>query len=265
VNPAVADQFQRLGIEHEHRVAGMVGDHIGEILDRGNDHGYSYLVYPLYQPGSLEKFCQRADGRLTLEWCARIIDEVLSGLITASAHNLVHLDIKPGNIVLDGARARIIDWGLSRKWDATSTWVLRGTPFFACPEQLTSLQQGRERWDTPTADLYGVGATFYRLITGEPPFQHEVEEDGGHYPLEVYVRLLLQGFSPQPVHELVPGVPPELGLLIQRWMSLEPAHRVPPAVPRTHAAHAAREELSALRPYLPNMIVGRVTGRRRPR
>ena len=262
MNQAMTDQLRRLGLEHEHRVAGMVGDHIGQILDRGNDHGYSYLVSPLYQPGSLEKYCQRADGRLMLAWCARIIDEVLSGLITASAHNLVHLDIKPGNIVLDGEHARIIDWGLSRKWDATSAWVLRGTPFYACPEQLTRPQEG---WDTPTADLYGVGATFYRLITGKAPFRYEVEEDGGDNPLEVYLRLLFQGFSPQPVHELVTGVPPELGTLIERWMSFDPDLRVPPGVPRTRAAHVAREELRALRPTLPDLIVGRVTGHRRPR
>lgn len=262
MNQAMADQLPRLGIEHEHRVAGMVGDHIGQILDRGNDHGYSYLVYPLYQPGSLEKYCRRADGSLTLAWCAQVIDEVLSGLITASAHNLVHLDIKPGNIVLDGEHARIIDWGLSRKWDATSAWVLRGTPFYACPEQLTRPQEG---WDTPTADLYGVGATFFRLITGEAPLQYEVKKRGGDNPLEVYLRLLFQGFSPQPVHELVPGVPQALGTLIERWMSFDPDLRVPRGVPRTRAAYVAREELRALRPTLPDMIVGRVTGRRRPR
>ena len=258
----MADQLRRLGIEHEHRVAGMVGDHIGQILDHGNDGGYSYLVYPLYQPGSLEKYCQRQDGRLTLAWSAQVIDEVLSGLITASAHNLVHLDIKPGNIVLDGEHARIIDWGLSRKWDATSVWVLRGTPFYACPEQLTSPQTG---WNTPTADLYGVGATFYRLITGKAPFQYEVERDGGNNPLEVYLRLLFRGDSPQPVHELVTGVPQALGELIKRWMSFEPERRVPHGIPRTQAAHVAREELRALRPQLPDMIIGRVTGRRRPR
>lgn len=77
----------------------------------------------------------------------------------------MHLDIKPGNIVLDGEHARVIDWGLSRVWNASqpSTWIERGTPFFACPEQLIRPQAG---WATPAADLYGVGATFYWLLTG---------------------------------------------------------------------------------------------------
>lgn len=249
-------------LRHELRVSGVAHSNIGEILDHGDDRGFSYLVYPWYQPGSLGLYCKRRGARITLRWCAKVIDEVLSGLVAASAYNLVHLDLKPGNIVLDDDHARIIDWGLSRKWDATqpSTWVVGGTPFFSCPEQLIAPQVG---WDTPTADLYGVGATFYWLLAGEAPYQYEAQAYGDARRLETYMDLLEDQFRPQPVHELVRGVPAELSLLIDRWMSFNPADRMPPSSPKLEAARMAREQLRALQ--LPDMIVGQVTGRRRRR
>ena len=136
--------IQQLGLRHEERAAGVISEHVGEILDYGDDRGFCYLAYPLYEPGSLSKYCaQHPEGR-TLSWCAQIIYEVLSGLMAAAGENLVHLDIKPGNIVLDGDQARVIDWGLSRRFDASkpSTWVARGTPFYACPEQMSGIRAG---------------------------------------------------------------------------------------------------------------------------
>ena len=64
---------------------------------------------------------------------------------------------------------------------------------------------------------------------------------------------------------LVPGVPRELGLLINRWLSFDPADRVPQGTPVQDSIRVARTELDALRPALPNMTVGRITGRRRGR
>lgn len=260
VDRNTAEYIQQLGVRHEQR-ASMAGEHIGQILDHGDDRGFSYLVYPLYEPGSLARYAKWIGDQRTLGWCARVIYEVLSGLMTASAGNLVHLDIKPGNIVLDGDHARVIDWGLSRVWNAThpSTWIERGTPFYACPEQLIMPER---RWETPAADLYGVGATCYWLLAGEAPLQHEAL---GGYDLKEYRQLLLDGVRPQPVHELVPGVPRALGTLIDQWLSYDPGRRVPPGTPAADALRVARDQLGALQPALPDMTVGKVTARRRRR
>jgi serine/threonine protein kinase len=254
---------QQRGVRHEQRAAGVVSDHIGQLLDYGDDRGFSYLVYPLYRPGSLSVYCRWLGNQRTLRWCAQVIDGVLAGLMAASVAGLVHLDIKPGNIVLDGDRVRVIDWGLSRVWNASqpSTWIVRGTPFFACPEQLL---RPKAKWDTPRADLYGVGATFYWLLTGEAPLQHEATEESDFVG---YRNLLLKGVRAQPVHKLVPGIPRPLGMLIDRWLSFEPGKRVPTGTPMVDSLRVAREQLNALRPALPDMTVGRVTSRRhrRPR
>jgi len=260
VDKRTTQYIQQLGVRHEQRVSGVVHNHLGEIIHHGDDRGFSYLVYPLYEPGSLALYCRRLGDQRPLGWCARIIDEVLSGLMAAfAAADLVHLDIKPGNIVLDGDHARVIDWGLSRVWNASqpSTWIVRGTPFYACPEQLIELREG---WDTPRADLYSVGATFYWLLTNEAPLQYDAR---GLHDLLEYRKLLVSGVRPQPVHELVPGVPRPLSALIDRWLSFDPAGRVPPGTLMADCLRSARDELDALRPLLPEMMVGQVTGRRR--
>ncbi|HEY1823606.1 MAG TPA: DUF4407 domain-containing protein [Trebonia sp.] len=251
--------IQQLGLLHEERAAAVISEHVGQVLDHGDDSGFYYLVYPLYEPGSLSQYCRQLRGRRTLNWCAQVIHEVLSGLMAAAEAGLVHLDIKPGNIVMDGNRARVIDWGLSRKFDANrpSTWVARGTPFFACPEQMSGSKPG---WDTPRADLYGVGATFYWLLTGEAPLQHDAR--GGEDPFG-YRSLIMAGVRPQRVHELVLGVPLDLSELIDRWLSVNPADRVPEGTPVRDSIRMARGQLDVLLPGLPDMTVGRVSGRRR--
>jgi hypothetical protein len=257
---------QLKALVREQRVAGAGSEHIGEILDHGQDRGFSYLVYPRYKPGSLALRIKWDNGSRPLPWCATVIYEVLSGLMEASAMELMHLDIKPGNIVLDEERVRVIDWGLSRKWDASqpSSWFVRGTPFYACPEQLFPPQAG---WETPRADLFGVGATFYCLLTGAAPLQREARQLRAATDLYGYRQMLIDGYRPPPAHELVPQVPEPLSRLIDDWLSMDPALRVPLETPAKDVPRVARDQLAALLPTLPEVNVGSVTtvGRRRPR
>lgn len=250
----------------EQRVTGAGSEHIGEILDHGQDRGFSYLVYPRYQPGSLALQIKWDNGSRLLPWCATVIYQVLSGLMAASKMGLVHLDIKPGNIVLDGKEhVRVIDWGLSRKWDASqpSSWFVRGTPFYACPEQLFEPKPG---WETPRADLFAVGATFYCLLTGAAPLQREARRARAATDLYGYRQLLIDGLRPPPVHQLVPQVPRSLSLLIESWLNIDSSLRVPAETPPADVPRVARDQLAALLPSLPEVSVGSVTtDGRRPR
>jgi hypothetical protein len=252
-------RLREIAIRNEQRAP--VSPNIGKIEDYGEDQGLSYIVYPLYQPGSLARYCKEARPLRPLRWCAGLISQVLQGLIDASNEGLVHLDIKPSNIVLDGTRPRIIDWGLSRAWTANQpyTSVARGTPFYACPEQLIRPSRG---WDTPLADLYSVGATFYWLLTNEPPLRYEAEE---RHDLLTYRNLLASGVRAQAVHELVPEVPRALSTLIDRWLGFYPRDRVPPGTRTSQSLQTALGELQALLPLLPELNVGQITGRRRRR
>ena len=264
VDRQTTTSIQQLNLRHEQRAAGAAAaaglgsEHIGEIIAQGMDRGFYYLVYPLYRPGSLARYCDHLGPRQTLRWSAQVIFEVLSGLTAASAEGLVHLDIKPGNIVLDGPRARVIDWGLSRVWTASpqSTWRPQGSPFYACPEVVLFPSVAP---NSPLVDLYGVGATFYRLLTGEAPLERKSPRNRDY---QAYRELLEDGEPPLSVHELVTGMPRPVSTLIDRWLSFDPAKRAPAGTSPQDVTRVARDELAALLPTLPEMTVGKVTARR---
>ena len=108
-------------ISHELQAKRIRSHHVVQIVAHGETEDGKYVVSPLYTPGSLYQHCSPDQNRPNLKWCAQRMAEVLSGLMDASELWLTHLDIKPQNIVLDGDRARIIDWGLSRKRNAAET------------------------------------------------------------------------------------------------------------------------------------------------
>jgi len=255
--PADQNIFQRRLMGHERRAGNIKSRHVVEIVAYGETEDWIYVVSPLYRPGSLYQHCGPGQHRPDLVWCARVIAEVLSGLMDASKLGLTHLDIKPQNIVLDGEHARLIDWGLSRKWNAPETSrPMPGTAFYACPEQVIPPYSGL---DSPLADLYGVGATFYWLITGEPPLLRQVSDSDGQNQSAEYFRLLREGKRPKPVHDLVPAVPRELSDLISRWLNIKPADRILPGTEAKNGLRAARDELGKLLRDLPAIPVGRVT------
>ncbi len=109
------------------------------------------------------------DGPLPVNRVVEIGGRVLGALGALHAAGVVHRDVKPSNILLDAAGdARLGDLGLVRPVDAgdelTRTGALPGTPSYMSPEQI------RGEAATPSSDLYSLGVTLYRMLTGELPF-----------------------------------------------------------------------------------------------
>ena len=197
-------------VEHDNIVPIL---HIGEAPD-----GTPYIVMPFLKGESLDARLKR-EPSVPLGLILKVAREVADGLAAAHAAGLIHRDIKPGNVWLDGdlasnepakqvRRCKVLDFGLARsveKEDAqlTASGAILGTPAFMAPEQARG-----ERVD-PRADLFSLGATLYRMVTGKLPFD-------GPTPMAVMIALATE--APQPVRELAPHLPPELAALIERLM-----------------------------------------------
>ena len=129
--------------------------------------------------------------RSPLEWGLSVIEDVLRGLIDCFEQTgIVHLDIKPSNIALDGGdHVRLIDFGLARPasdggigYSSASSGF---TAFYAPPEQM--LRRPDPGWCTPACDIRAVAATLYEIVTGTPPLYATALDAGlispdGHLP-----------------------------------------------------------------------------------
>ena len=126
------------------------------------------LVLELVEGPDLERLVRR-EGRLGLDQALELAIQLSEALGHAHARGLIHRDVKPSNVLLgpDG-RARLSDFGLALALEAqlsmTPSGVALGTPNYMAPEQL----EGAHRVDA-RADVYGLGATLYRLVTGRSP------------------------------------------------------------------------------------------------
>jgi len=194
---------------------------IVQLLEVGEQAGRPYLVLEYVAGGSL------ADHLAARPQPPRASAELLAALAAAiehaHQHGVVHRDLKPSNILLSPESKvlpRITDFGLAKRLDEeglTLTDDLLGTPSYMAPE----LTRGRgPGGDHEAADLYGLGAILYELLTGRPPFRGETVAD----TLE-QVRTL----DPVPVRRLQPKVPRDLETICLKCLEKEPARRYPTA------------------------------------
>ncbi|GAA2722906.1 protein kinase domain-containing protein [Actinocorallia aurantiaca] len=128
--------------------------------------GVPTLVMEFVRGGSLGALIGR-EGRLSPERAAVIGFELLDAVGAAHAAGIVHRDLKPDNIMIDGRRVIITDFGVASLADSTAltqAGTVLGTPLYMAPEQIEGLPA------TGAADLWSVGATLYTAVEGETPF-----------------------------------------------------------------------------------------------
>jgi serine/threonine protein kinase len=135
--------------------------------------GQRYLVMELADRGSLDTRLDKQQRISELE----ILDigiKIASALDMALKHNLLHRDIKPGNILFDAdGEPKLVDFGLARSAEAEpeSAMVTEGTPYYVAPEKIK-----RER-ETFLSDMYSLGCTLYHALTGHVPFEAPTVEE----------------------------------------------------------------------------------------
>lgn len=137
------------------------------IYDAGEEHDLAYISMEYLRGKDLTPYT-RADGLLALPKVMEIIADCAEALAYAHDHNVVHRDIKPGNVMFDpdSGTLKITDFGIARITDSskTKTGMVLGTPSYMSPEQLAGRKvDGR-------SDLFSLGVMLYQLASGRLPF-----------------------------------------------------------------------------------------------
>lgn len=169
----VGEGFRRRFLR-ESRLAAAVDDpHIIPVHDAGEDDGVLYLAMR-YVPGGDARTLLAKSGRLSPERVAAIISPVASALDAAHGAGLVHRDVKPANILIDGRPGRpdhvyLADFGIAKAVSRATT-ALTGTGNFVGTLDYIAPEQIRAQELTGAADQYALACTAYELLTGQPPF-----------------------------------------------------------------------------------------------
>ena len=163
-------RFRAKFVKEAQTIAALNNPHIIHIHDIFEENGTAYYVMDYLSGGSLSDLVQR-DGVLAEATALGYIRQVADALSYIHARNINHLDIKPSNVLIDGnGNAVVIDFGLSKRYDETgsqtSTTPVGISHGFAPLEQY---QPGGVSTFSPTTDIYSLGATLYKLLSGQTP------------------------------------------------------------------------------------------------
>ncbi len=150
-------------------VAKLNHPNIVQGIDVGQSSGYFYFAMELVEGSSLRDLIEER-GELPEKEALGIIEGVVKGLGHAHKHGLIHRDIKPDNVLIDKSGvAKVCDLGLARLThedsSLTQTGMALGTPHYISPEQA----RGESDLDA-RADLYSLGATWFHVLAGRPPY-----------------------------------------------------------------------------------------------
>jgi len=196
--------------------------HIVPIHTVGEGQGLVYFVMG-YVDGESVAARIRRRGKLPVDEARRIMSEAADALSAAHALSIIHRDIKPDNILLEGSRGRVMvtDFGIAKALSSTSGATLTGagvaigTPAFMSPEQAAG-----EREIDGRSDVYSLGVVSYQMLTGELPFTAPT----------VAGILMKQITEPAPdLRRHRPDVPEDLALAVSRCLEKDPENRWPSA------------------------------------
>ena len=139
------------------------------IYEVGERDGSCYFGMRFVEGGQLDQVIKREP--ISIRQAVELISKVARTVHYAHEHGILHRDIKPGNILLDAKGEPLLtDFGLARLVEAESTVTrtkeVMGTPSYMAPEQAV----GNNAAASSATDVYGLGAVFYQLLTGHPPF-----------------------------------------------------------------------------------------------
>ena len=203
-------------------------ENVVRLYQVGNANGWLYMVLELVPGGTLQ---EGLDVAYAPRDAARLLATVAGAVAAIHREGLLHLDLKPSNVLLDRppeaprefATPRVGDFGIASSWndpDATATMTGAlgplGTPRYMAPEQIA----GDRTLIGPSADIYGLGAIFYQVLTGHPPFL-------AVSVTEVFDQI--QNHEPVAPRRLNPAIPRDLETSCLKCLQKNPGRRYPSA------------------------------------
>ncbi|MFE5703450.1 protein kinase [Rhodococcus koreensis] len=210
------DEENRARFFREQRAMGRLTGHpnIVNILQVGaTDGGLPYIVMPYHPQDSLEARV-RKDGPLPLDQVLRLGVKMAGAVETANRLGILHRDVKPANILLtDYGEPELADFGIAHISGGfeTATGAVTGSPAYTAPEVLGGDPP------SPAADVYGLGATLFSVLTGHAAF----ERRSGEQVVAQFLRITTQEVPDLREH----GIPDDVSVVIARAMSREPGAR----------------------------------------
>jgi serine/threonine protein kinase len=240
-------EVQRFQREAEH-ASQLDHPNIVPIFTVGEQHGQHYFTMKLIEGGNLSLHMPRLAQ--DLKAAVRILVAVAHAVHYAHQHGILHRDLKPANILLDShGQPHVTDFGLAKRlpagadptpsgdggagyvapeqvahqdgmWttidggpsQAATLSAIAGTPAYMPPEQAAAVKGGL----TTAADVYGLGAVLYKVLTGQPPFRGATWQE----TLE-----RVREDEPTPPRTLKPGVPRDLEAVCLKCLRKNPADR----------------------------------------
>ena len=201
-DPRLAERFLR----EARALAKLDHQHLVHAIDAGHDGEHYYLAMELIEGENLLQRLARA-GPLDPLSSLDVVGSVCEALGVLEEKGLVHRDVKPGNILIGSrGQVKLADLGLFKGLDGSGKEdPVCGTPHYMAPEQI----RGGAEVDTRT-DLYSLGATWYHMVVGRPPFV-------GTRTAEILEAQCTR--DPPLPSRLRPGVPAAMERVILRWLS----------------------------------------------
>jgi len=216
------------------------------VIDRGEQDGRQFIVFEHVAGETLKDVVER-EGPLPVRRVIELGIEIANALAFAHGHGLVHRDVKPQNVLLNGdGRAKVTDFGIARSQDVeqgmTQTGTVVGTSHYIAPEQARGEPVDEQ------SDVYSLGAVLHELLTGEVP-----------YPGDNFVAVAMRHLhDPVPdVQERRPDVPPRLAAVVERALQKEPADRFPSMKAFSRALEGCLSDLEGPGAQDPTLIVRR--------
>jgi serine/threonine-protein kinase len=215
-----AEAMRRFQLEAR-SAARLEHPHIVPIYEVGEEAGHPFFTMPLMTGGTLAGEIAGLKSGISNQRAARLVARIARAVHYAHERGVVHRDLKPGNILLDGqGEPHLTDFGLAKLLtdgqSPTQSATVLGTPHYMAPEHASS-EAPEPR---ATTDVYGLGAILYELLTGRPPFV-------GDSPVAILQRVVQD--EPEPLRWLNKAVERDLESICLQCLRKLPAARYPSA------------------------------------